>query len=286
MAIAKNGGACSDPENPLSSAIIKGGAIGVLSLTRTTVHEDVGVNNPIDVTGDTLDYSARMQAGPFVSPPLLGAPPPGACTVYAGVSDYWTTGQIVDTPFTALDPGTQFTVSGTASSQAATLAGGSATLGSQLEIYAFPSTLFLTPGKYTVSGAGGMDVGAVQAAVTVPTPLTWTNRDQITMVNRTQPLMLNWSGGPNGQEVTIVGENSDLRTNSSVLFYCVAPAGATSFTVPPQVLESVPATRPNRLDSTSIIFLISSTSSPLTASGLDAGLASATYKTGKTVVFQ
>jgi uncharacterized protein (TIGR03437 family) len=288
MAIAANGAACTEPENSFTRAIINGGALGTLSLTRTTIHEDVGVSNPIDLTGDTLNYSALKQpGGPFVSPPLLAAPPPGTCTVYAGLGDYWTTGQIADsTAFTRLDPGTQFNVTGAGGSQSVTLAGGTAPLGSTLPLWSLPDTSFLNPGKYTVSGIGGADVGAVKASITVPSPLTWTNRDQTTMVSRSQPLTLTWSGGPAGQVVTILGENSDLRTNSSALFYCVAPAGATSFTIAPQILQALPPTRPNPIDSTSIIFLISSSPTPLIATGLDAGQASALYKTGKTVIFQ
>ena len=287
MAIAANGGACSDPDNLFTSAIVNGGAIGTLSLARTTVHQDVGVTNTIDVTGDALYYSALKQpGGPFISPPLLASPPPGTCTVYAGVGDYWSTEQIVDsTAFTTLDPGTRFSVTGPASTNVS-LSSGSAALGSQLPLYSFHNTLFLNPGNYTVSGAGGADVGALHVSITVPDPLSWTNRNQITTVNRSQALTLNWSGGATGQTITIVGENSDLRTNSSALFYCVAPAGATSFTIPPQILEAIPATRPNPLDSTSIIFLISTSSAPFQASGLAAGVASAVYKTGKTVVFQ
>ena len=288
MAIAANGGACSDPENPLTSAIVNGGAIGELWLTRTAVHQDVGLTNQIDITGDTLDYLAQKQpGGPFVSPPLMAAPPPGTCQVYAGTGDYWSTGKLADTTaFTSLDVGAQFSVSGTGGGQSVSLGPGSVVLGGQLPLWSLPSTLYLTPGNYTVSGDGGKDVGGIKVSIAVASPLTWTNRDQTTAVSRSQPLTLNWSGGPNGQSVSILGENSDLRTNSSALFYCVAPAGATSFTVPPQVLAFIPPTRPNPLDSTSIIFLISSTSTPLTAAGLDAGVASSTYKTGKTVNFQ
>jgi len=159
-------------------------------------------------------------------------------------------------------------------------------LGSQAPIWNLPTTLFLNPGNYTVSGSGGKDVGAIKVPLTVSSPVTWSNRDQITAVDRSMPLTLNWSGGPKGQTIEIFGENSDLRTNSSAVFYCVAPSGSTSFTVPPQVLGFIPPTRPNPLDSTGIIFLISSSSSPFSAQGLNVGLASATYKSGKTVVFQ
>jgi uncharacterized protein (TIGR03437 family) len=288
MAIAANGGLCADPENPFTSVIVKGGAIGEMWLTRTAIHQDVGVNAPIDVVGDTLDYLARKQpGGAFVSPPFLAAPPPGACQVYAGVGDYWSTAQLADsTAFTQLDAGAQFTVSGAGGSQSVALISRTFPLGSQVPLWSVPNTLFLKPGNYTVTGSGGKDVGAVNTSIAVSNPLTWTNRDQTTNVNRAQPLLLNWSGGPAGQTIEILGENSDLRTNSSGLFYCVAPAGATSFTVPTQVLAFVPATRANPLDSTGIIFVISSISTPLTANGLDVGLASAQYKTGKTVVFQ
>jgi hypothetical protein len=246
------------------------------------------VNAPADIVADTLDYLARKQPGGlFVSPPFLAAPPPGTCQVYTGAGDYWSTAQVVDsTAFTQLDPGAQFTVNGAGGTQTLTLVGDTYPLGSQLPFWSVPNSLFLAPGSYTVSGKGGKDVGAVNASISVSSPLNWTNRDQTTNVNRTQPLTLNWTGGPTGQTIEILGENSDLRTNSSGLFYCVAPAGATSFSVPPQVLGFLPASRPNPLDSTGIIFLISSSSSALSASGLNAGLASAQYKTGKTVTFQ
>jgi uncharacterized protein (TIGR03437 family) len=288
MAIAANGGACSEPDNPLTSAIVQGGSVGELWLTRTAVHQDVGVTNPIDITGDTLQYLARKQpGGPFVSPPLLAAPPPGTCQVYAGTGDYWSTGKLADsTAFTPLDPGTQFQVKGQGGSQSVNLAGGGAALGSQLPVWSLANTLYLSPGDFTVSGGGGADVAAVNISLSMGAPLTWTNRNQTTTVNRGAPLTLNWSGGPGGQQVTILGENSDLRTNSSALFYCVAPAGVTSFTVPPQVLAFIPPTRPNPLDSTSIIFVISTSYTPFTAQGLAAGLASAVFETGKTVVFQ
>ncbi|HLK21187.1 MAG TPA: hypothetical protein VKT81_19685 [Bryobacteraceae bacterium] len=288
MAIAAKGGACGDPENPLTSGIVNGGAIGELWLTRSAVHQDVGLTNPIDIIGDTLDYIAQKQpGGPFVSPPMLAAPPPGTCALYGGIGDYWGTGKLADaTSFTALDAGSAFTVNGPGGKQTVSLAFNTAPLGSQMPIWQQPNTLYLAPGNYTVSGTGGADVGGINVSIPVAAPLTWTNRDQTTNVSRSQPLTVSWSGAPSGHGVAILGENSDLRTNSSAVFYCVAPAGATSFTIPPQVLAFIPPSRPNPLDSTGIIFVISSSSVSLSAKGLDVGLASSTYKTGKTVVFQ
>jgi len=288
MAIAANGGACSDPENPFAAALLQGGALGDLALVRTTVHQDVAVNNPIDITSDTLSYLVRKQpGGPFVSPPFLAMPPPGSCTLYAGIGDYWSTGQVADaTSFTLLDGGSQFTVANGAGSQVASATAMASALGSSFPLWSTPGTLVLSPGSYTVSGNGGADTGPVSVSLSMPGPLTWTNRDQTTMVNRSQPLTLNWTGQVNGQTIEIMGENSDLRTNSSALFYCTVPAGASSFTVPPQILAFIPATRPNLLDSTGIVFLIAGSSTGLSAKGLDTGVAWTIYQTGKTVVFE
>jgi uncharacterized protein (TIGR03437 family) len=287
MAIDANGAPCTDPSNPVSSTLIKGGATGVLSLIRTTIHQDVGVNAPVDVTGDSLSFTASQRPpGPFQFVPFLSAPPPGTCATYRGTGDYWSTGQIADSSgSTPLNSSTQFQVSGSGGVQSASLTSGGL-LGSYIPLYSLPNQLFLAPGNYVVTASGTGAVGAINTQLAVPGPITWTNRDQTTNVDRTQPLTINWSGVPSGASIQILGENSDLPTNSSALFYCNVPAGATSFTVPPQVLSAIPATRSYLLDSTGVIFVVSSSPSTFSATGLNAGFASVVYKTGKTVIFQ
>ena len=123
----------------------------------------------------------------------------------------------------------------------------------------------------------------------MPQPLQWTNRDQLTLVDRSKPLTVSWSGGSGGQ-VAIIGFGVDLPTDSTTIFGCLAPQGATSFSVPPIVLSNVPATRSNPLQSKSVVFLYivpgNGTVSTFTASGLDTAFAAFQYATGKTVVFQ
>jgi uncharacterized protein (TIGR03437 family) len=288
MAISADGGACTETANPLAPAIVGGGTVGLLSLVRTVVRQDVGVNAPIDVTGDELTFSpTRLPGGPFVFTPLWSAPPAGTCTVYAGAGDYWTSGKIADsTPAVPLNPGTQFTVSGPAGPKAVSLADGTAHIGSHLPLYSLPSFLLLSPGNFTVTSAGGPDIGPVNTTITVAAPISWTNRDQTTTVSRSQPLTLTWSGGVEGQAIQILGVNSDLPTNSSALFSCLAPPGATSFTAPPQVLSALPASRPDALDSAGIVYVISSRRTPISVQGLSAAFASSVYMAGKTVVFR
>jgi len=287
MAIDSRGAACADASNPLSPAIAGGAALGVLELARVTIHEDVGVNAPIDVTNDVVSYSATQQAaGPWAFSPFLSSPPPGSCTVYQGVGDFLATGSVPQTPATSLNAGAQIAISGTGGPQTVTLSNSVAPLGSYLPLYSLPNELYLTPGSYTLSGSGGADVGPFQVSIAVPSPFTWTNRDETTIVNRSQPLTLSWSGAPAAQPLAIFGVDSDLPTNSSAMFLCFAPAGASSFTVAPEVLSAIPPTRQNPLSSKAAIYLMSSAPVPFSATGLQAGVAAASYMAGKTVIFQ
>ena len=102
-----------------------------------------------------------------------------------------------------------------------------------------------------------MDVGVFSTSYSFPQPLTWTNRTQTNVVDRSQPLTLSWSGGDNGQIVGILGFGEDLPTNSSAVFVCIAPPASSSFTVPTDILSNLPATRPNPLQSLDVVYLLS-----------------------------
>jgi len=234
-----------------------------------------------------VTYSAtKLPGGPFAFSPLLSTPPPGTCAVYPGVGDFMSTGKIAEAPAPTLDAGSQLVIAGPGGQKNVTLVSGGAPLGSFLPLYSLPNQLFLNPGKYTVSGHGGTDIGQLNATVTVPSPFNWTNRDQITTVDRSEPLTLTWSGAPSGESVVIFGADSDLRTNSSAVFVCLAAAGSNSFSIPPEVLQAIPVTQPNVLASKSVLYLMSTNPVSFTAKGLDTGAAAAVYGTGKTVVFQ
>ncbi len=158
-----------------------------------------------------------------------------------------------------------------------------------LEQSQLTNSLVLDPGSYTLSGAGGADVGAFSNTFSVPQPLTWTGRNNLTTVNRTQPLTISWTGGDSGQAVAVVGFGEDLPNNSSVVFACIAKPGASSFTVPPDILANLPASHANPLRSNDVLYLITipgSSIQPITASGLDQGLSGYVLIQGKTVVYQ
>lgn len=287
LAIGSNGQACSDSSNTLSAAIRSGGSLGSLSLMRMVVHEDVGVNAPVDVSNDFITYSAlTLAGGPYAFLPFYSAPPPGTCAVYPGVGDYFQTGSVPQVQPSALDSGTQLSLQGPGGQQSVTISQNVAALGSYLPLYGYPNQLYLMPGAYTVATNGGANVGGAKASVTVPSAPAWTNEDDITAVTRSEGLTLTWSGAVANQPVTILAVASDLPTNSSALAYCVAPAGSVSFTVPAQVLAALPPARVNPLASKDVVYLFSANPSTLSASGLSAGAASGAYVLGKTVTFQ
>jgi hypothetical protein len=149
--------------------------------------------------------------------------------------------------------------------------------------------LFLNPGSYNLSSLTGGTIGSFSVTGTMPQPLTWTNRSSLFTVSRSQPLNVTWSGG-SGAQVFVVGFGVDLPTNSTSVFGCLAPPGATSFTVPAVFLSNFPATRANPLQSKSVIYLgnapNTSSARALNASGLTAGYAAFQFVTGKTVFFQ
>jgi uncharacterized protein (TIGR03437 family) len=292
---SKAGGTCSDTANPLTQAIVSGQKFGAFATVRAVTHEDIGTTAAVDVTGDysaAIAYNLAKTAFPFN--PLASLPPPGTCTAYSIGGDVLG-GTVLPGALpngTPLDWGSTFTITGPSGMQApaSVFASGLAWfLGGSLSSNLIPNSAYLAPGPYTVTGMGGNDVGHFTASFTVPQPLTWTNQSQLVQIPRSQPLAISWTGGSAGQLVGVVGFGEDLPTNSSTVFACLAPPGAKSFSVPPAILTNLPATRPNILQSKSVVYLISLTPSApgaLQAPGLDAGEIISAYISGKTVVWQ
>ena len=294
MAITPDGSSCfnSSPPTPFVTAGKYG---GFLSL-RVATHEDIGTWAPIDLTGDyavAIAYQVPSSNFPFL--PVFSPPPPGTCTVYSVKGDLLRGDTLPGAvPFGGkpLNFGAGFALSGPngmKTIQNLLLADPVSYLGGSVTRNLFRNTLFLDPGSYQVSGAGGLDVGMFSVSATMPGPLNWTNRDQLSVLDRTQPLNLAWGNGSSDQQVFVVGFGVDLPTDTTTVFGCVPMPGASSFTVPPIILSNIPATRPNPLQSKGVIYLVNVPKSGyvnLNASGLDQGFATFQYATGKTVAFR
>ena len=104
---------------------------------------------------------------------------------------------------------------------------------------------FLVPGTYTVTGSGGADVGPFSATLEFPRFLIWTNKDSIDEIPRDQPLTLTWdSANPASELVQITGGSFHSSLPVGASFTCVARASTGSFTIPAEVLSSLPQNEP------------------------------------------
>ena len=296
MAIETTPGMCTTDVLPqVTSAFLKGQKLAEALTTRTTTRQDVGVLAPVEVTSDYhVDFAFEPNPGQFPFNPALAFPPGGTCTVYGLQGDMLDSHPLPGMAPTTmpLDMGAPFLLTGPLGSR--TLAVGfsgarAGYLGGSISNNILGSSLFLDPGPYTLQGFGGTDVGPFSTSFTIPQPLTWTNRLSTNAVDRTQPLTISWTGGDAGQRVAMLGFGEDLPTNSSIVFVCMAPPGATSFTVPTGMLANLPATRANPLQSKDVIYVIAlagTSVKSIAAKGLDVGLTSFYSIIGKTVVWQ
>jgi len=105
----------------------------------------------------------------------------------------------------------------------------------------------LGPGPWTISGSGGVDVGAFKASITLPDNLVWTNQGNFSNVPQSD-LTIVWTGGnASGNPVVTVFGNStivnakDPSKSRAKSFYCAAPASAGRLVVPAAVRAQLPS---------------------------------------------
>lgn len=288
IAVDPQGNACTDP---VSGAYTKGGKFGTIALIRRQIRVD-GVTPPDLVVDAAMAGFSKEAGADFTFNSLASLPPAGSCMVYQGAGDFTNAAVPFSTAGSALAAGV-VSVKGTSTVPLFSgLNQGAAEhmglLGSTGILPAGVSTPapFLGPGAYTVSATGGTDVAAFSVAVNVPNSnITWSNRDQLSLVDRTQPLTFNFTG--TSYLVSVEGVNYDIPTNTSAAFRCIVPAGATTFTVPNWILANFAPTRTDPLDSRSMIGIASATT-PVTfqATGLENTAAFYVLLQGKFVRFQ
>ncbi len=100
--------------------------------------------------------------------------------------------------------------------------------------------LFLDPGTIVVTGAGGVDVPAFQISLSAPRPFQWTDRDQISSIDRSSPLTVHWKGAQDGT-VVVGATNIDQVTTASGTCVCAERGSAGKLTIPPALMGNIPA---------------------------------------------
>jgi uncharacterized protein (TIGR03437 family) len=138
----------------------------------------------------------------------------------------------------------------------------------------------LPPGTYFVTSNGGTDIGAFSASLEIGNPLTWTNKNAIGFVDRSEPLTITWSGGPPTGYVVIGGDGRSSDTPKSS-FVCVADIRDQTFTVPDFVLARIPHT-----SNGSLYITLHPLQNLFTAPGMDIGYFANLTGDTKAIAFQ
>jgi uncharacterized protein (TIGR03437 family) len=200
---------------------------------------DIGLQKDFNSTGNgTVDKAAfefdKIGFQPNVSPFFMGAvdsPPPGTCIVSddtnPGNETFGLTG------LSTLDAGSSLSIKGPTSTVNVP-SGGNATISA--------TGAFLVPGSFTVTGAGGKDVGPFSATLTIPTLPNLTGPVSGNTFNRSAGIVFTWNGGTSGIVDIEVSAAPDAFPTQSATVHCSVLASAGTFTVPGYLLLALPAT--------------------------------------------
>ena len=291
MAIDASGQKCSNT-TPSGGLPVSGGKSGSILLGRADVIDSAlsgsgGSPNVFSVDWVSVSFTETPAGGATGFNPLQSLPPLGSCSTNNG-KDLDLLGLLGGSTASLpgggtkkyLDAGTPLSItgpSGTKSVPKSDSGSGSylAFVGGGLPLGLSPSQpAYFAPGLYTVSGNGGKDVGAFQARVNATTVPVWTNRDQITQIDRSFPINLTWSGGdPASQYALIMGLANDSDSKTSGSFLCLAPMGDGRFTIPVSAFANLPATGANATAFGALIFGAAPSGTPatFTATGIESG---------------
>lgn len=229
--------------------------IGKLYLASETMQTATGTQTTSGAEGQFKTDSAAEIYSELFSDRLISV---GNCVVDQGNS--------AGTP-TVISAGPNLTLSGPGGEQVAFQYSPGAT---PAAYKASLSSTFIPSqgGTFTFSGAGGSgaQIGSFNASVTLPPAITWTNMSAASNIVRSQGFTMNWTGGTPDGLVSIIGDSTGTA-GVDVKFGCMASAAAGTFTIPPEVLLSLPNT------TTSASLGIINLENPVTfsASGLDLG---------------
>ena len=315
IAVAPQGGTCSDPfgytSNELNTANATGKLnVGSVSLTKT--------NLKVSAAGISLDTATDIGAASFVSydaSQLVASRGNGGTAVTVGSCTLFTVAGTSGTPTDpiqprVLDAGNVINVTGpNGAKQLTKVQGGlySATLAQTTGVGGLPGGLpglpggipglpggggsgssYLTAGAYgTNNGAGGVDVGSFTSNLTIPGNFAWSNEASTTQVTRTSDLDITWTGAGANDYVFVTGTSFDQNARVGAAFYCLERGSASRLTVSSSILLGMPPSSVISGAQTGFLAVgVTGEPSRFTARGVDVGIFTYQSLTGKTLGYR
>lgn len=149
-----------------------------------------------------------------------------------------------------------------------------------------PSGQFIVPGTFHLT-SGFINNSNVTVSHNFPSVLNWTNRAQISSIDRAAGVTITWSGGDPSGFVEIKGGSSTLNAQADQLiggFTCIVPVSDRSFTIPPYILSALPATQTGH----PAVLFVSGISSikRLEGGGLDLSFSAILDRSGSNVTYR
>ena len=260
-----NGSRNCTPTNPAVASINVEQAVNAGPVT----YGDIELHRTLNDSGTGYEDLARFQFSRFLTYPpgsqpffvsYADDPPLGTCLVFNNLNAGFS--PPVASSANA-DAGSEFTITGPNGNIVAAASPG-----------LFRATLsaagtYLSPGAYTVSGAGGADIGPFNAAVTIFPPPSVTSPANLVIppVTRSSGMTITWTGGsPNAYVLILLGGATDNTDTNGAVAACYVAANAGTFTIPPYALLPLPAG-----NFTEFVFSARTASVPFTATGLSLG---------------
>ncbi len=258
---AGGGGSSTNPtQTEIDAWIARGsytaGSVGLVRSTSYVTTDSPGASGATAVTTITKSDSFYAQfsrtGGADLGKILRGelppgfpnfSPAPGDCFVYTIAS---LVNPYPNLTFLGLDAGPQITSNGPNGTQLA-LRQNNQVSGFSYNAPGVPNT-YLNPGRYSLGGSGGADVGPFSGSLDiVPDLLVSNNPDEFKLINRSVGMPVRWTGGEPSTVLSISGSSSTINAQTGAvggaLFVCIQNVSAGQFTVPASVLSQLPASQ-------------------------------------------
>jgi len=149
---------------------------------------------------------------------------------------------------------------------------------------------YLRPGTYQASASAGGDVGEFGVDVAVPDLPSWENRSEVVVIDRSQPLQLDWRLTGSADQLVglvVLASTSGYPTTSTVV--CLEDGAVGTFAIPARHLGRLPASGSRPYSGSGIVILMAAPSGAPThfeADGLDQGVALGVAAVGRPVVLE
>ncbi len=243
IAIAAAGArACDDPGNPLSTLVRTPGTQAFIHMERVDSIGNVDFS-PADtkITDNLYSRFYIRPNSPFNFDPNMSYPPAGTCLVHQTSGDAFYTNSLrgVLPASASLSPqpkqtynnGTQALTFSPPLSYFLSMMGGS------FEATPFAMNLLDSNGSFTIDPGGANQM--VLPLSPEPAP-DWARPNAIIVIPRSAQLALTFTPGDAAAPTAIVLYSFAAATNSTVEVQCLAPPGASTFTISPDSLANLP----------------------------------------------